>query len=109
MPALDCKTCGACCIGGMDDDLGFADVSPGEIERIKPWHRRHLKVITILDDARMSTPGVFTEEFGKICGFLRGDPGVKVSCEIYASRPGVCARFRPGGMACLESRKELGL
>jgi Fe-S-cluster containining protein len=55
------------------------------------------------------TPGVMTDEFGKVCGFLRGTPGRRVSCGIYATRPTVCQRYRPGGQSCLDARKELGL
>jgi len=109
MSAFDCRACGACCIGGMDDGEGFADMEADEPACLSLHHRRRLHVTRFQDGERTSTPGAMTEEFGKICGFLRGDPGRKVSCAIYASRPGVCVKFRPGGRACLESRKALGL
>lgn len=56
-----------------------------------------------------ATPTKFSEEFGATCEFLRGTPGRRVSCSIYATRPKVCERFRPGSSHCRSARRELEL
>lgn len=97
---VDCKACGACCVGEYDDGLGFADVLVDDMKRMS----RHVK-------ARMNgvpmTPGVMTERWGKVCGFLRGTPGKRTSCGIYESRPSPCRAFRVGSAACIKARREL--
>ena len=32
---VDCKACGACCVGEYDDGLGFADVLVDDMKRMK--------------------------------------------------------------------------
>ena len=56
-----------------------------------------------------ATPTKMTKDFGKSCAFLRGTPGKRCSCSIYAARPSVCAQFKPGSVGCRAARKELGL
>lgn len=40
------------------------------------------------------------------CSFLRGTPGVRVSCRIYATRPQVCREFKPGSRRCREAQQD---
>lgn len=107
--AYDCRACAACCIGGFDDGHGFADLLPGEDVRWPAKHRYRLVVLRVQDQVYRSTPGDMTEDYGKICGFLRGTPGCNVSCTVYGHRPQVCVKFRPGSRPCRDSRAALGL
>lgn len=107
---LDCRTCGACCVGDMDDGYGFADCTEADVARMSRAARRRLTVVRSgwAGDA-VGTPAIVTEELGKSCGFLRGTPGRRVSCRIYESRPDACRRYRPGGPGCRAAREALGL
>jgi Fe-S-cluster containining protein len=121
MTALDCRTCGACCAGDLDDGYGFSDCTVDDVKRMSRHARSRVvrsskaldllihELIPGLRSQRIMTPGVMTDEFGKICGFLRGTPGRRVSCGIYSSRPDICRTYQPGGRGCLAARKELGL
>lgn len=110
MTALDCRRCGACCVGDLDDGYGFADCTEDDVTRMSRAARRRLTVVRCgWAGDRVETPAVVTEEFGKICGFLRGTPGRRVSCGIYETRPEVCRRYQPGGRGCIAARAELGL
>lgn len=104
----DCRTCGACCVGDLDDGMGYADCSVDDVRRMSRYARNRLSVIIGGDIERRMTPGVVTERFGKSCGFLRGTPGKRVSCGIYATRPDACRAFWPGGSDCKRAREELG-
>lgn len=109
---LDCKSCGACCVGGYEDGEGFAYCSTSDVKRLSRSvrHRLHVSRLGPMETvASLSTPAVMTEDFGKICGFLRGTPGRRVSCGIYDTRPNVCQNFRPGSKNCVSARTELGL
>lgn len=108
--SLDCLTCGACCVGDLDDGAGFADCSVDDVKRMSRHARSRLTDVRyFLDVDRKQTPGVVTEEFGKSCGFLRGTPGRRASCGIYETRPDVCRRYRPGGVGCRAAREAIGL
>jgi len=97
----DCRSCGACCIGGMDDGEGWADCSEEDILRMPERLRARLY--------GFATPTKMMDAFGKVCAFLRGTPGKRCSCSIYTTRPSVCAQFKPGGVSCRTARAELGL
>lgn len=112
--SADCRTCGACCVGGYDDDHGFADCSESDVKRMSRHARSRLHVGSVgpIDRDRLdcySTPALMTEDFGKVCGFLRGTPGRRVSCGIYETRPDVCRKFTPGNKDCIRARWEIGL
>lgn len=112
-PAPDCRTCGACCVGGYDDGAGFADVLPVDAARMS----RHVRLqlvrgprFGVADDSQsLATQYVMTEELGAVCRYLAGTPGSRVSCRIYETRPRACSSFTPGGKSCREARRELGL
>ncbi|HEU4727726.1 MAG TPA: YkgJ family cysteine cluster protein [Kofleriaceae bacterium] len=106
----DCRTCGACCCGELDDSDGFADVTPADIARMTRYARSRLHRERFgIDVDRVSTHAVFSEEFGKTCGFLRGTPGERCSCGIYESRPDACRAFKAGSRRCREARREMGM
>ena len=106
---FDCRTCGACCIGNLDDGSGFACVTSADRSAMSPRVRRKLTVLNIGSDEHYATPTTYTEEFGASCSFLRGTPGRRVSCGIYKSRPEVCRKYRPGSGGCISERLDLGL
>lgn len=109
MSDLDCRTCGACCVGDMDDGEGFASVSVKDVLRMSRHAASRLYRRYVGGEAYLSTPPVYSEEFGKACAFLRGTPGHRVSCGIYDSRPDVCRAFAPGSKECRWSREQIGL
>lgn len=107
---LDCRTCGACCVGDLDDGYGFATVSASDLVRMSRVVRGRLhRDRSIMGEEYLSTPGVVTEEFGKSCAFLRGTPGRRCSCGIYETRPDVCRTYKLGGRGCKSARRDLGL
>ena len=107
--ALDCRSCGACCVGDLDDGTGFAHVSASDVVRMSRHARSRLERQHVGGEAYLSTPTIATDELGKSCAFLRGTPGKRCSCGIYATRPDVCRDFRPGGPGCRSARIDLGL
>lgn len=112
-PPPDCRTCGACCVGGYDDGAGFASVLPTDAAKMS----RHVRLqlvrgprFGVADDSpSMATAYVMTEECGAVCRYLAGTPGKRVFCRIYETRPSACREFTPGGKACRAYRQELGL
>jgi Fe-S-cluster containining protein len=108
----DCRSCGACCLGGFDDGYGWADCTEEDVVRMSPSVRRRLVAIRYgmhYTPAVMSTPTRMDPTYGKTCAFLRGTPGSRCSCSIYATRPSICSDFRPGGEPCREARRQLEL
>jgi Fe-S-cluster containining protein len=108
----DCRSCGACCVGGMDDGEGWADCTEEDVIRMSRHARSRLVAIHYgfaFTPARAATPTKMTPEFGKVCSFLRGTPGKRCSCSIYETRPTICARYKPGGEGCRRARAELEL
>ena len=109
---MNCRTCGACCSGGLDDSDGYADVTLVDVARLKPSTRRRLVPMRYgweYNDGAFATPSKFDEQWGKCCAFLRGTPGRRVSCRIYEDRPTICRKFRPGSRACKDARAQIGL
>jgi Fe-S-cluster containining protein len=109
----DCRSCGACCLGGLDDGRGWADCTVEDVKRMTAQVRAQLVSIKygswIHTEARAATPTTSTKEFGEVCSFLRGTPGKRVSCRIYETRPDVCRNYKPGSLGCREAREQIGL
>jgi len=112
--SADCRSCGACCVGGFDDGAGWADCTAEDVIRMS----RHARVRLVTErygvtsqvaSTSIATPSKMTAEFGKVCAFLRGTPGKRCSCSIYATRPSVCAWYQPGGPGCRNARALLEL
>lgn len=111
MTDFDCRACGACCVGGLDDGRGYADVSVNDLMGMSTFVAAQLvKVRTFAKEPdQYRTPAIMSEEFGSLCGFLRGTPGRRCSCRIYKTRPEICQRFEPGSRRCLDAREALGM
>jgi Fe-S-cluster containining protein len=110
--AEDCRSCGACCRGSYDDDSGWADCSVEDVLRMSRAVRARLVPLhhgLAWHSAHLATPASVTEMWGKLCDFLRGTPGKRVSCRIYQTRPKVCRDFKPGSRSCIDARLELNL
>ena len=110
LTSADCRACGACCLGGYDvATSGWADCTIEDVKRMS----RAVRAKLINADGRgwspPATPTVMTKKFGAVCTFLRGTPGKRCSCRIYATRPNVCRTFLPGSRACRTARTEIGL
>lgn len=109
---IDCRSCGACCLGG-DGRQGWADCTVADVVRMTRRVRAQLvpidKLGWIHTECGAATPTVRSAEFGGVCAFLRGRPGERVSCRIYETRPEVCRKFRRGSASCREARREIGL
>ncbi len=88
----------------MTVTYGPASMSPALSERPRASHHGFS-----FNPAILATPTKMTPEFGKMCGFLRGTPGKRVSCAIYETRPTICAKYKPGGEGCRMARAELDL
>lgn len=107
LTAPNCRTCGACCVEPLDDGYGIADCSVADVKRMSCAVRAKLHVNG--SEGWRSTPATFYEDVGKVCDFLRGTPGQRTSCGIYATRPDVCRKFEPGSRRCIAARDRLGL
>jgi Fe-S-cluster containining protein len=116
--ASDCRRCGACCIAeggraeGTAQSSGWADCTVVDVARLSREVQAKLAPVThgpLRTRAVAATPTRQTREFGSICAFLRGTPGRRVSCRIYANRPEICRRFEPGSEDCRSARERIGL
>lgn len=108
----DCRSCGACCVGGPDDGYGWADCTAADVARLSRDVRRQLVPMRYgfnFSPATAATPTRMDPTFGKTCAFLRGTPGKRCSCSIYETRPTICTAFKPGGLGCREARRALEL
>jgi len=108
----ECRSCGACCVGGLDDGYGWADCTAEDVARMS--RRVRLQLVSIrhgfnFNPAIAATPTRKNPSFGKTCTFLRGTPGKRCSCSIYETRPSICFRFKPGGEMCRSFRRALEL
>ena len=99
-----CRLCGACCIGYRASFYWAEcdDATPGGVPA------RMTDRVTLFQRAMRRTRS------GR-CIALRGTPGRRVRCSIYASRPSVCRQYEPAwqpgpdGQRCNEARARLGL
>jgi len=105
-----CQSCGACCVAEWEGQEVYADVEPAEVRRI-PHPLRNLLVGNHTKDWGFSRYATRTKEaHGRtVCAALRGEAGQSTACIIYASRPAVCADFKPGSTECLDAREAVGL
>lgn len=108
----DCRSCGACCVGGFDDGEGWADCTPEDVAKLSRHVRDKLVVVRYgfnFNPAIAATPTRMDKTFGKMCSFLRGTPGKRCSCSIYETRPSICSEYKPGGEGCRNARRLLEL
>ena len=97
-PALDCRSCGACCMDGRD---GRVPVSAQDLARFRRSGRGDLQQALV--------PGHFGQlalpaKHNGHCHHL-GTPGSDLDCSIYELRPGGCQRVEPGDAQCLSYRR----
>jgi Fe-S-cluster containining protein len=104
---LDCQGCGACCVNLPSNVTeGFAswvEVAPDDAI----WRRRDLvRKLVVRDPA--GVPHLRLAPDGR-CAALRGAPGRRVWCDIYAERPAPCRKVQPGDRLCERYRREHGI
>lgn len=94
MSDLDCRTCGACCRSP------FAAVPVQQDDVIKNVYPDALEIYN---------GKIYVKRFADKCSALIDSSDETCSCAVYEYRPRVCRDFAPGGHACLDARKRLGL
>ena len=100
-PALDCRRCGACCAPELRLPF-YVGLGPADLRRLTPRFRdRHVARGSIL--TRLDPGG------SCVCVALQGTLGRRVSCRIYARRPGPCRRLTLGSRSCRKARRQAGL
>ena len=85
--ALDCRSCGACCVEAGAVILADEDDVPMPLVQ----HVANLRCMV-------------TEGTSFRCAALLGTVGRSVGCGIYEDRPGVCRSFEAGSDECLSAR-----
>lgn len=110
MSALDCQTCGACCVANGRHDEGYVDLDAPDLVRLRAVERRRHRSLTVVVSWH-GHPQLRTQEThdGTVCGQLRGRLGAHVRCSIYRARPAACRAFVRGGDVCLAARREAGV
>jgi Fe-S-cluster containining protein len=94
-----CNECGVCCTSPHGYGRGGYVVITA-LDYVRLPGRYQLRVIS------ESSPNVdrfALTESGR-CVALRGEPGVKTSCDIYADRPSVCRSYERGSSDCYRER-----
>lgn len=105
-----CRSCGACCFSASGGEVlayGYADLTPDDVARLAPATRRKLVEMFVGGEVRHATAARALPTGGAACQFLRGTPGKRCSCAIYARRPQICADFRVDSVPCREAREDL--
>ena len=99
--ALDCTTCGACC-------MNAAGIQVEEAERAgRPLSDKLIAEIIETDETRPMEQNAWCEWF--IVTQASIDDGACGRCLYYDRRPEVCRDFEKGGAACLQARERAGL
>jgi hypothetical protein len=99
--ALSCRTCGACCAPEVRLPF-YVGLRAADLRRLTPaWRSRNTARGSLL--TRLDPVGRC------VCVALRGTLGRRVSCTIYARRPGPCRRLTEGSRACRKARRQAGL
>lgn len=105
--AVDCRSCGACCVADGDGGdvlvYGYADVTSEDVARMSSRVRRQLHELFIGGETRYATRAKQLPSGGVGCQHLRGTPGRRCSCSIYETRPEICQKFRVGGLPCRQA------
>lgn len=93
---LDCRACGACCVGDGGRFVVVGDDDAPSLPRVR--NAEH--------DARLYLP---TLSDGR-CVYLRGQVGQPgLECSAYDRRPLACSAFEAGGKSCLSVREARGI
>ena len=106
MSTFDCRTCGACCGPGSDEE-SYVSLEDEDVARLSTRYRRQVFPQRGLCYGRALTTKRTSS--GCVCVALRGTVGQRVSCAIYERRPLACRVFCRGGRDCLDARRAVGL
>lgn len=105
------RSCGACCVadgdGGDALAYGYADLTPEDVARVSTRVRRQLFEFFIGGETRYATRAKQLTSGAIGCQHLRGTPGQRCSCSIYATRPKICQTFPAGSVLCRAARQSL--
>jgi putative zinc- or iron-chelating protein len=93
-PAVDCRTCGACC------REAYHSVTVSMRDPVV-WQEPQL---VVRHGARFEI-----RREGSRCAGLKVEAGNRYSCAIYEHRPRPCREFEAGGRHCLDARRRVGL
>ncbi|HEY7373245.1 MAG TPA: YkgJ family cysteine cluster protein [Polyangia bacterium] len=93
-PAVDCRTCGACC------REAYHSVTVSVRDPVV-WQEPHL--------IERHGPRFEIRREGSRCAALQVEPGGHYGCTIYEHRPRPCREFAAGGRHCLDARRRVGL
>jgi Fe-S-cluster containining protein len=88
-------------------DYGYADLTDEDVARISPHVRRQLLKVFVGGETRHTTRAKQLASGAIGCQHLRGTPGQRCSCSIYATRPEICQKFRVGSVMCRAARQSL--
>ena len=109
----DCRSCGACCVASGDGSevlaYGYADLTSEDVAQLSRRVRGQLYELFIGGETRYATRAKQLASGAVGCQYLRGTPGQRCSCSIYATRPEVCQTFRVGSARCRDARRSLEL
>ena len=106
MSALDCQTCGACCVGNLDAD-SYVHLIPADLLALPPEYRS--KVVRSRGILKFALATKKDRAGLDVCCALDGVVGDRVSCSVYAARPKLCRDFEPGSQTCMAARYDVGL
>lgn len=98
--ALDCRSCGACCI-----EAGVVEVQPAETQVPRYLTRSVRGRMGFASFEADNGVRMMGEHMGGRCLALVGEPCVSVRCKIYDRRPSACSSFIPGSDSCLAARE----
>jgi len=93
-PAVDCRTCGACC------REAYHSVTVSMRDPVV-WQEPHLIV--------RHGPRFEIRRDGARCAALKVAGPTDYTCTIYEHRPRPCREFEAGGRHCLDARRRVGL
>jgi hypothetical protein len=91
-PALDCRSCGACC----REAYGVVELAPRD-----PFVKKHPELVQEIDGRKVLL------RVGGRCPALEGERSY--TCRVYEDRPRTCRDFTLGSPNCLEARRRVGL
>lgn len=104
---LDCKQCGACCVGKSSDG-DYVPVTRLDRRRLPTKYANKLRPLDRRDEDG-ADHGLPLKRFGsgEACTALKGKLGKDIVCDMYDHRPEFCRKFQRGSAECHARRKEV--